>query len=345
MTRRLRLGFLTHVEGNEDPGRIYQETIELFVAADQLGFDSGWVAQHHFRIHPGRLPSPFPFLAAVAQRTKQIRLGTALVVLPLENPLRVAEDAAVVDLLSGGRLELGVGSGAEAGEFQAFGLDLAQRRELNSAALKKLQQTLRGELLNDSGQRLDPPAPTLVERLWQGAASPIGVQYIAQQETALLLSRSAWTSGKPTDELQLPLAEAYLAAWQAPFAPRIGLSRGVYPAADKQTALAGLQNGVLRACEEPVRRGLLPAGQSLEYYAQQMHVAYGHPEEVAATLAADRVLPLANELIIQFNPVSPPLAQAIHMLETVAREVAPKLGWQPASSPQTVRNQASARTM
>lgn len=337
MTRRLRLGFLTHVEGDGDPSRLYQETLELFAAADQLGFDSGWVAQHHFRIHPGRLPSPFPFLAAVAQRTKQIRLGTALVVLPLENPLRVAEDAAVVDLLSGGRLELGVGSGAEVGEFQAFGVDLEKRRELNSAALKKLQQTLRGEELNDSGQRLDPPAPKLVERLWQGAASPVGVQYIAQQETALLLSRSAWTSSKPTDEVQLPLAEAYLSAWQAPFAPRIGLSRGVYPTTDKRTALEGMRAGVMRACEGPIRNGLLPAGHSLEYYCQQMHIAYGHPEEVAATLAADRVLPFADELIIQFNPVNPPLKQAIHMLELMATEVAPKLGWQPATAPETIK--------
>src|SRR5947209_2888420 len=99
MSQRIRLGFLTHLEGAGDPRRIYQETLELFVAADQLGFDTGWIAQHHFRIHAGRLPSPFPFLATAAERAKRIRLGTSIVVLPLENPLRVAEDAAVVDAL------------------------------------------------------------------------------------------------------------------------------------------------------------------------------------------------------------------------------------------------------
>ncbi len=80
-----RLGFLTHVEGADDPQRIYRETLELFVAADALGFEVGWVAQHHFD-KAGRLPSPFPLLAAAAARTRHIRLGTAVVVLPFENP-------------------------------------------------------------------------------------------------------------------------------------------------------------------------------------------------------------------------------------------------------------------
>ena len=63
MTQPFRLGFLTHVECAGDPRTIYRETLELFVAADQLGFDVAWVAQHHLHIHPGRLPAPFPFLA------------------------------------------------------------------------------------------------------------------------------------------------------------------------------------------------------------------------------------------------------------------------------------------
>ena len=315
MSHRMRLGFLTHLEGAGDARRIYQETLELFVAADQLGFDVGWIAQHHFRIHAGRLPSPFPFLAAAGERTQRLRLGTSIVVLPLEQPLRVAEDAAVVDTLSGGRLELGVGSGAEAGEFQAFGLDIGRRRELTSDNLQILQHALRGESLNDNGQRLDPPAPTLIDRLWQSALSPAGVQYVAQQGVGLLLSRAA---------------DAYVTAWNGHSTPpRIGLSRGIYPAADKQTALAALRAPVLRATEAMIKQGHLPAGQSLEYYCERMHIAYGHPDEVAATLAADRTLPYATDLILQFNPATPPLEHAIRMLEQIAVEIAPVLGWQP----------------
>ncbi len=69
MTQPFRLGFLTHSEGSGDPRRLYQETLDLFVAADKLGFDSGWLAQHHFQEVVGRLPSLFPFLAAAAQVT------------------------------------------------------------------------------------------------------------------------------------------------------------------------------------------------------------------------------------------------------------------------------------
>jgi alkanesulfonate monooxygenase SsuD/methylene tetrahydromethanopterin reductase-like flavin-dependent oxidoreductase (luciferase family) len=138
MNSSFRLGFLTHLEGADDPRRIYQETLDLFVAADQLGFDVVWVAQHHFKERSGCLPSPFPFLAVAAERTQHLRLGTSIVVLPLEHPLRVAEDAAVVDALSGQRLELGVGSGGDAAEFQAFGVDLAQRHACNKRCVVNL---------------------------------------------------------------------------------------------------------------------------------------------------------------------------------------------------------------
>lgn len=328
MSHRFRLGFLTHLEGTGDPRRIYQETLELFSAADQLGFDVGWIAQHHFRIHAGRLPSPFPFLAAAAERTQRLRLGTSIVVLPLENPLRVAEDAAVVDALSHGRLELGIGSGGEAGEFQAFGLDIARRRELTSEGLQALQNALRGESLNERGQRLDPPAPTLVNRLWQSALSLGGVQYVAKQGVGLMLSRGAGVTDKQTDQVQAPLAQAYQAAWNGqPLPPRIGLSRGIYPATDKQTALAALREPVMRTAQNMIKNGHLPADLPLETYCQQMHIAYGAPEEVVAYLSADQVLPYATDLILQFNPATPPLDQALWMLEQIATQIAPALGW------------------
>ena len=86
---------------------------EQIAHAEALGFDSAWVAQHHFHELEGGLPSPVVFLAHVAARTRRIRLGTGIVTLPMENAVRVAEDAIVLDLLSGGRLELGVGTGGE----------------------------------------------------------------------------------------------------------------------------------------------------------------------------------------------------------------------------------------
>ncbi|HMN28258.1 MAG TPA: hypothetical protein PKE45_08895 [Caldilineaceae bacterium] len=145
-----------------------------------------------------------------------------------------------------------------------------------------------------------------------------------------MLSRAAWGSAEPTDQVQLPVAEGYLAAWSnQPAGPRIALSRGVYPAADRTAALAGLRDSVLRSAEAMVKQGQLPTGLSLEECCARMHISYGHPDEVAAGLAADRVLPYTSDLILQFNPAFPPLAQALVMMEQIATQIAPALGWQP----------------
>src|SRR6202048_2702756 len=130
----MRLGFLTHLHVGGDAAASYRIALDLFAAAEQLGFDSGWVAQHHFLNGAGRLPSSLTFLAAAAERTRRIQLGPAIVTLPLEYPLRVAEDAAVVDTISGGRLQLGLGTGGDPLTFAAFGQDRGARRGGGGAA-------------------------------------------------------------------------------------------------------------------------------------------------------------------------------------------------------------------
>jgi alkanesulfonate monooxygenase SsuD/methylene tetrahydromethanopterin reductase-like flavin-dependent oxidoreductase (luciferase family) len=330
LSQPFRLGFLTHVEGPGDSAKIYQEALELFTAADELGFDVGWVAEHHFKEVVGRLPSLFPFLAAAAQRTRSIRLGTAVSILPFENPLRVAEDAAVVDALSGGRLELGVGSGLDPNEFQAFGVDVAERLQRTTASLEVLKRALRGEPLGDGNLQLNPAAPALSSRIWQSGQSVIGAQHVAKAGSGLLLARSILgpNSDQPTDEQQVPVVEAYLEAWYgAAGKPRIGMSRGIYPAPDKRTALAHLREDVLRVAKTQQQR--FPPGESLESYCRRLHIFYGPCEEVATGLGSDKIFPYASDLIVQYSPVIPPLDEAIHILEQVATQIAPALGWQP----------------
>src|SRR6185503_15457360 len=125
-----RLGVFTRLLDQADPAERYRLAIAQIMHAESCGFDSAWVAQHHFHEDEGGLPAPFVFLAQIAAQTARIRLGTGIVTLPLELPIRVAEDAAVLDLMCGGRLEVGVGPGGNLSAYEAFGLDSAERTAL-----------------------------------------------------------------------------------------------------------------------------------------------------------------------------------------------------------------------
>lgn len=329
----MRLGFLTHLHVGSDAADSYRFALDLFQLAEELGYDTGWVAQHHFLNGSGRLPSSFAFLAAAAERTRRIQLGTAIVILALEDPLRVAEDAAVVDTLSGGRLQLGLGTGSDPLTFAAFGKDLGARRERYVEGLRAIRAALSGEAINGTDARLYPPAPSLVDRVWESTLSPENGARIGRNLNGLLLARTAFMSSDPTDQAQLPVAEAYLRAHAGGARPpRIGLSRAVYPAADRATAMAHLDDGVSAYVDSMIRRGFFPQGLSREEYYARSHIHFGHPEEVVASLRADAVLPLATELICQVHPGHPAPGQIVTALERTAREVAPALGWQRRSA-------------
>jgi alkanesulfonate monooxygenase SsuD/methylene tetrahydromethanopterin reductase-like flavin-dependent oxidoreductase (luciferase family) len=323
----IRLGFLTHVQGRGDLASAYRDAQELFVVADELGFDVGWVAQHHIPLHGGGLPSPWTFLAYAAARTRRIRLSTAITILPLENPVRLAEDVAVVDALSGGRVEIGVGSGSGPGEYAAFGADFARKRELTSEGLAVLRKALAGEEVGAPGFTVQPEPGDFTERIWQGVFSGPGARFAAEGGTNLLLNRATYGYEEPTDTVQRRWADEYLAAWDRPHRPRIGLSRFIFPARDKRAALAQIEQGVLRATKNFVSRGTFPAGLSLEDYLRRFHAFYGHPDEIVQSLSREKVLPVATDLIAQFNPGVPELGAAIRALELIATEVAPALGW------------------
>ena len=106
---------------------LYAEMLEEISVADQMGFDSAWLSEHHF-VGDGYCPSLLLTAAAIAAKTKNVRIGTGVLLLPLHDPIRVAEDAAVADLISEGRLILGIGLGYRQEEFDGFGRSLKQRR-------------------------------------------------------------------------------------------------------------------------------------------------------------------------------------------------------------------------
>ncbi|WP_329241916.1 LLM class flavin-dependent oxidoreductase [Streptomyces sp. NBC_01478] len=327
---RFRLGFLTHVQGRDaDIARTYRNAQELFVVADELGFDVGWVAQHHVPLGGG-LSSPWTFLAHAAARTSRIRLGTAVTVLPLEDPVRLAEDIATVDTLSGGRVEFGAGSGSSEVEYAAFGKNVARKRELTSVNLDIVRQALGRREVGTAGFRIQPRPGDFNDRVWQGVFSAQGAEYAARSGSHLLLNRAAYGFDAPTDEVQRPWVDAYLAAWNQPHAPRIGLSRFVFPAKDRRTALAAIGDDVHRAALRMAEHGAFPEGLDQEEALRRFHSFYGHPEEIVAALGQERVLPVATDLITQFNPAVSDHDAAVRALELIATDVAPALGWKPA---------------
>jgi alkanesulfonate monooxygenase SsuD/methylene tetrahydromethanopterin reductase-like flavin-dependent oxidoreductase (luciferase family) len=330
---RFRLGFLTHVQGRDDDiARTYRNAQELFVVADELGFDVGWVAQHHVPLGGGGLSSPWTFLAHAAARTTRIRLGTAITVLPLEDPVRLAEDIAVVDTLSGGRVEFGAGSGSNGLEYAAFGKDGARKRELTSQNLDIVRQALDGREVGAPGFRIQPRPGDFTDRVWQGVFSEQGATFAARNGSNLLLNRAAYGYDAPTDEVQRPWADAYLAAWDWPRRPRIGLSRFVFPAKDRRTALAAIGDDVHQAALRMAEHGAFPRGLNADEALRRFHSFYGHPEDVVAALGQEKVLPVATDLITQFNPAVPDHDAAIRALELIATEVAPALGWKPVQA-------------
>ena len=332
----LRLGFLTRLEVGADAADSYRFAMEMFDAAEELGYDVGWIAQHHFLNGDGRLPSVFPFLAAAAQRTRRIRLGIAVVTLPLEDPIRVAEDAAFVDTISGGRLELGLGTGGDPLSFSAFGLDVHARRERYADGYQTLLDALAGRPIAGTDAVLYPPAPALASRLWEATFSVEGGARFGARGNGLLLARTSAHGHDPADVVQEPIAQAYLRSLPAGTLPRVGMSRTVYAAADRATAMAHLDPGITRWVKILEGRGNFPRGLSKEDAYARIFVHYGNPEEVVASIRSDRLLPLSTDLICQVQPGAPTPDQILTSLELVAREVAPALGWRPQAAAASV---------
>ncbi|MFL5758943.1 MAG: LLM class flavin-dependent oxidoreductase [Thermomicrobiales bacterium] len=329
--RRFRLGFFTYLEGEKPQAEIYAEALELFIAADQLGFDMGWVAQHHFG-HHGGLPSPFMFFTALAERTRQIGLGTAVITLPLEDPIRVAEDAAVFESLHPGRLHLGLGTGLATPQTMAtFDRVAEDRRTLYDTGIERLIAAIDGQALNEDGDVLNPPAPELRSRIWEAPGSPERVAEASRRGSGLLLSRVASGAGNQrTPEIQIPFVNRYLQELPLGVAPRIGLSRTVYPSRDPETLFRQLSVGIDASLQNTTQHELIRDKLTMPERFVHFNIHCGTPEAVIASIEHEPLLNQITDLICQLSPALPSFAQALEAIELLATEVAPALGWTPA---------------
>jgi putative FMN-dependent luciferase-like monooxygenase len=328
-----RLAFFTRLLDAAPPAERYRLAAEQIVHAESLGYDAAWVAQHHFHEHEGGLPSPFVFLAHAATRTKRIRLGTGIITLPLELPVRVAEDAIVLDLISNNRLELGVGGGGNPSAFAGFELDTDQRAGLYAHHLDRLRGALKGEQI-PGGDTLYPNKPDLANRIWQATFSASGGARAGAAGDGLMLSR---TQPRPPDkpnaslaELQDPIIDAYLAALPAGHAPRIVGSRSVFVAETRAEALRFADIGLRTQVRRFVAKGHKPPGDTLAEIIRAFDVHVGTPADVIASLKADKTLARVTDLAVQVHSIDPPHPWILRSIELVAREVAPAFGWRPA---------------
>jgi alkanesulfonate monooxygenase SsuD/methylene tetrahydromethanopterin reductase-like flavin-dependent oxidoreductase (luciferase family) len=218
-----------------------------------------------------------------------------VVTLPLENVVRVAEDAIVTDLLSGGRLELGLGSGSTPASFAAFGVDPSDRTRIYEAGVQQLLAALDGQELAHPENHLYPAGHSLLDRVWQATFSSFGGVWAGVPGHGLLLSRTQprpeGEPDLPLEALQQPIVDAYLATLPQGVAPRILASRTLLVTDTEAEAKQYLQDAWERYLAKPGTGGFFVEADSARTWARRTDTHIGTPDQVVASLLSDPIIP------------------------------------------------------
>jgi alkanesulfonate monooxygenase SsuD/methylene tetrahydromethanopterin reductase-like flavin-dependent oxidoreductase (luciferase family) len=336
-----RIGFLSFGHWQPIPGSQVRtgrdalvQSVELAVAAEELGVDGAYVRVHHFA---RQLASPFPLLAAIAARTSRIEIGTGVIDMRYENPLYMAEEAAATDLLSDGRLQLGVSRGSPETALrgsEAFGYvppDGVSDADLARDKTALFLAALRGQTVVDADPRMtggvsgrlaiQPQAPGLADRIWWGSGTRATAEWTAQQGMNLMSSTLlVEDTGVPFDELQAEQIARFRAAWaEAGWErePRVSVSRSVIP------VVSDLDRQYFGERSDEDQVGIL------EGVRARFGKSYvGEPDALADELAKDAAVREADTLLITV-PNMLGVEYNARLLENVVRHVAPAIGWQP----------------
>src|SRR5438552_5036292 len=188
----------------------YAEMLELIALGDTLGFDVAWLAEIHFGGAFSLISTPLMVVPAIAQRTRRIRIGTAVVLLPLHHPLSCAEQAATADLLSGGRLEFGVGRGSIPTQFHGFGVPVAENRARFDEALEIIRRAWTQERFSFRGRFYQVEDVAVVPRPLQRPHPPIRVAVHTAESFAHIGDLGQW-SNLGTTTMTLPQLREYTA--------------------------------------------------------------------------------------------------------------------------------------
>ncbi|MEV4756470.1 LLM class flavin-dependent oxidoreductase [Micromonospora sp. NPDC049559] len=329
-----KLGFLTIGLFDEaDPRAGHESTLELIVLGERLGFDSAWVRHRHLQYG---ISSPIAVLAAASQRTSRIELGTAVIPLGWENPLRLAEDLATVDVLSGGRLNPGVSVGPPMHYNRVRGSlypDTADAEEFGYPRVRRLLDLVRGEPASDFegvegvevySRRVQPHSPGLAGRMWYGAGSLRSARWAGEQGMNLLTS-SVVKAEESTDFAEIQLAQIRTFRAHHPDGDRARVSQGLV-VIPTDTATADQRARYEEYARQRAPRTASPQGPARMMFAPDL---VGPAEVIAERLSAHaafrEVTEVAFALPFTFAP-----ADYVQILTDMASRLGPLLGWHPA---------------
>ncbi|WP_329181940.1 LLM class flavin-dependent oxidoreductase [Streptomyces sp. NBC_01477] len=330
------LGFLTiGLFDPADPRRGHESTLEIIELGERLGFDSAWVRHRHLQYG---ISSPVAVLAAATQRTSRIGLGTAVIPLGWENPLRLAEDLATVDILSEGRLSPGVSVGPPMhyGRVkQALYGDTADNQDFGYERVLRLLDFVRGEPASDfSGtvgfeafsDRVQPQAPGLGSRMWYGGASLRSARFAGEHRMNFLTS-SVVKAEESEDFAAIQLSHVRAFREQHPDAGRARVSQGlvVIPTDNASAQQRARYEAFAR---ERLPRTAVPHGPARLMYAPDL---VGPSARIAEQLYAHAAFREIDEVAFAL-PFTFEHDDYIQILTDIATVLGPALGWRPAAT-------------
>jgi len=311
------------------------QSIDLSVAAEEIGLDGAYFRVHHFA---KQLASPFPLLAAIGAKTKHIEIGTGVIDMRYENPLYMVEDAGAADLISEGRLQLGISRGSPEQVIEGwryFGYGTEDRETDADMGRKKSMEFL--ERLNGVGfakpnpnpmfpnppglLRLEPYSEGLRDRIWWGAASNATAVWAAEHGMNLQSSTLKYDeNGKPFHIQQAEQIRLYKEAWKKAGhqrEPRVAVSRSIFALINDQDRSYFGHEG--------------KGKDSFGYIEQDRRAVFGksyaaEPEKLIAELSQDEAIKEADTLLLTI-PNTLGVDYNVHVLSTILKYIAPELGW------------------
>ena len=337
-----KIGFLSFGHWADHPSYVARtasdtllQSIDLAVAAEEIGVDGAYFRVHHFA---RQLASPFPLLSAIGAKTNSIEIGTGVIDMRYENPLYMVEDAGAADLISGGRLQLGISRGSPEqliDGWRHFGYELSEAESDADMGRKKALEFL--ERLGGKGfaqpnpnpmfpnppglLRLEPYAEGLRERIWWGAASNATAIWAAEQGMYLQSSTLKFDeNGKPFHIQQAEQIRLYKQAWKMAGhdrEPRVSVSRSIFALMNDRDRMYFGQQG--KASDsfgyiEPTQRAVFGRGYAAE------------PDQLIKELAQDEAIGEADTVLLTI-PNTLGVDYNIHVLSAILEHVAPGLGW------------------